>query len=852
MRNILISTFLITLAAWMFFSWPLPRMVHRAIPCSASNHHGAPPRYQVPGDHLQLLYRFWLLGDVLRGNSPWGGNVYEFNRGDDGERRQPGAYYLPFSLVYGAGALISPALGWNLTGILSLWLTLLATALLAGHYAGRFHWGLAFAVISVCFTYRHHTLMGGSPTGFAMLWPPVIILGIEQACRQDRVSGGWLAAAGLAMACTSDVQLFFFSVLFAGGWTLMVAAREMVTRPARPAMVILRLFRSLWPVALSLAACYLYTRHIAAAMASSQHMAGGRSLSEVAQFAPDWRDLLGWGPGASREDQGAFLGYAWMAAFGVLTVAGMRAEGRARRDQLLISAWWALLVMAVVVLALGTNSPGRGWLFVKAREWLPPLEMIRQPSRILVVFPTLVAVALSSIAAPTLRRWRATPVAAALILMGLWTAMEHRARIRPEICMLETKQEAYAAIRKEYEARQDPHPRAIAIPLWPGDTHWSSLYTWYASCYGIRMLNGYTPVVPAYYVDEVFEYFRSLNAGILTNDQVDRLLGMNIRCLVFHEDAFPEIVSPFPAWSTLNRFLAHPRLELINRDAGAWAFRLLEKERLMEAPSPPAFASCDLFPSRRFNPEKSGGRGAVGLDDPQAIGQGYARLEGVGQSIQVGRASLASVPMVGWLAHVRGQGTLSVWFDSESGRWLSRPHALSSDDWTWVFYPGDGLPVYGAGAVGFVLEEGTVDIDYLSYTSVSEPLREARWSPACFFRSGMADVATGDVEFRPDRDARARIFYGPRVPFRPGVYRAVLEYESPAPAGEILGTWMLEIPEGRGVAEAPVSGGTNRVELAGIILDQHPLVLSFHYRARQAVRLKSVEVVPETPGREQE
>ena len=63
----------------------------------------------------------------------------------------------------------------------------------------------------------------------------------------------------------------------------------------------------------------------------------------------------------------------------------------------------------------------------------------------------------------------------------------------------------------------------MAIPLWPGDSAWSSLYQYYGSMYRIRMLNGYHPVIPSRYVEDIFTTFSSANRGYLDDGQLNAL-----------------------------------------------------------------------------------------------------------------------------------------------------------------------------------------------------------------------------------------------------------------------------------------------------------------------------------------
>ena len=84
-KTFLISL-LLTLVIWAFFSWPVPKRLFSAIPISAQNVEKNHIRAMIPGDHLQLLYHFWLFSDMISGHTPFFHNLYEFNSGNDSER----------------------------------------------------------------------------------------------------------------------------------------------------------------------------------------------------------------------------------------------------------------------------------------------------------------------------------------------------------------------------------------------------------------------------------------------------------------------------------------------------------------------------------------------------------------------------------------------------------------------------------------------------------------------------------------------------------------------------------------------------------------------------------------------
>ena len=62
------------------------------------------------------------------------------------------------------------------------------------------------------------------------------------------------------------------------------------------------------------------------------------------------------------------------------------------------------------------------------------------------------------------------------------------------------------------------------------------------------MINGYSPVVPKTYVEQVFNPLYPLDFGQLGPSEYEVLRKFNVRYIVMHEEAFPEKVSPFPAF----------------------------------------------------------------------------------------------------------------------------------------------------------------------------------------------------------------------------------------------------------------------------------------------------------------
>lgn len=194
---------------------------NRAIPFSHRAENEQIVRPLAPGDHLQLLYHFWLGLDALGGHSPLFHNVYEFNLGDDSTRRQPDSITCPFPPPTprspanrprrrlergGAGLRSRRRARHRLSGA-----TLQPVALgLAAHHGAR----------------RRHALpldyaLRRLPTGFAMALPPWFAYGLDRAIRDRSPAGGLLAGLALLFSYTADLHVFYFTILIAPLWALI-------------------------------------------------------------------------------------------------------------------------------------------------------------------------------------------------------------------------------------------------------------------------------------------------------------------------------------------------------------------------------------------------------------------------------------------------------------------------------------------------------------------------------------------------------------------------------------------------------------------------------------------------------
>ncbi|MDZ4199979.1 MAG: hypothetical protein U1E27_11940, partial [Kiritimatiellia bacterium] len=705
-----LGTLVASAVVWAIFTWPLPRYVTRGIPMSSQNVELGGARSMMPGDHLQLLYHFRLVDDFLAGRIPWFHNVYEFNTGDDRERYLPGSYFFPFSALYsGLVRILPPAAAWNLIGWLSIWVTFAASLAYAGRFS-RMRAAVFFgALLSILIPFRWVNLLGGSPAGFAMMWVPLVALGVDGAVREGKIQDGLLAGTALFLLCWGDLQVFFFTTLSLPLWAGLAFLDARLHHSMRWSEIRARV-PSLLFVAGGLAASAAY-RMIRRAHLSASSMSTGRDLTEVRGFSPSARGFWQWA--AEGLQSHVYLGITValiLAGALVFSILRIRQRTRSSDDSspfVLPMALAALL--AILVLALGVQGPFQGVALRLMRTVLPPYAMVRQTAKIFALLPTLLAV-IGALSIEQFARWIGSrrwgwvaAITGSLVLLSL---VEYKAQVRATICLLDLEQGAYAAVAKDSAGAENP-PRALVLPLWPGEAAEASVYQFHAQSYGIRLVKGYSPVVSRRYLTEVFQPLQAINQGWLSDELIGRLDGMGVRYLLLHEDMFPEKVSPFPVTQTRDRLSGHPRLTFLAQDGAVRAYRI---ESRPKDPAPPIRRIPVRFPTRRIQFEQIGSV-ENRIPDPDCVGGAFLTLSPGHSEIQSPVWRIAPAEELHWYLRLRGQGRFvitTLWNGEPIGE-VEQP--IQSTDWTWVTIPLPDLPAFGPIRLHFSVPDGRVDAD---------------------------------------------------------------------------------------------------------------------------------------------
>ena len=451
------------------------------------------------GDHLQAVYRFWLVGHQLeQGEAPWR-DPYSFQPLVEPQAVLAGwPFGLPF---WPLEAAFGPVVAWNLlllgtivaAGLLTYgWLR--ALALPPGAAAAG---GLAFAIAP----YRL-AQSGVHLLAWVAILLPLALLAFERARSAERGApahawGAVVAAALVSVPLSGQVHLALGVIPFVAVYAALRFA------PVAAAWAVGGLAAAL---GVGLAVHFTIVRGSAEGE--------GRSLQEVGEFSADWIDLLSrWELGGFEE----FVYVGWLLP--VLAGAGVvflwRSEGRA------LAAFLGVTALVPALLAVGTNLPLYEWLW----NAFPPLRYPRVPGRLMPIadlaLAALAAVAVAGLVRAAGRRAAAVTgallalVAADLLVFPLGSSDADRGN------------QAYAALRAE------PAGRVLELPLFEPGIHYGSAYDLYQLLAPRERSGGYSTLVPQAAFDFFFLHNR-LSCGVWLPGDEEALQELGVEYVTFH------------------------------------------------------------------------------------------------------------------------------------------------------------------------------------------------------------------------------------------------------------------------------------------------------------------------------
>jgi hypothetical protein len=464
------------------------------------------------GDHLQAVYRFWLVGHQLeRGAAPWI-DPYSFQPLVEPQVVLAG---WPFGLAFWPlDALFGPVVAWNLL--------LLGTVFAAGllTYGWLHELGLpagAAALGGLAFALAPYRLeqSGTHLLGWVAVLLPLSLFAYE---RSRRTEHGRAAHLWGALAAAAVVSIPLSGQLHLALGTIPFLAVYVAVRPARAAAA--------WIGGGLLAAVAIgLTVHLTIVRDSAE--SAGRSLQEVGEYSASFGDLLSrWAPNEPER----FVYVGWLLP--VLAVVGLVVLWRSRQRGLAAVLGAAALVP--VLLALGTTLPLYEWLW----NVFPPLRFPRVPGRLLpiadVALAALAAVAAARLAAEAGRR----AAAAAFVLLALVAA---DLLVFPlASSSADPDNAAYAALREE------PEGRVLELPLFEPGIHYGSVYDYYQLQAPRERPGGYSTLVPRPAYDFYFLHNR-ISCGVWLPGDEETLAELGIRNVTYHVGMYEQGAVP-GAW----------------------------------------------------------------------------------------------------------------------------------------------------------------------------------------------------------------------------------------------------------------------------------------------------------------
>jgi len=497
----------------------------------------------APGDHLQSLYHYWLVGHQLeRGAAPWR-DPYTFRPEAE---PQPNYAGWPFGfLFWPIGAAFGLVAGWNVLQLLIYVLAgLFACAWLRELGLPRgpaLAGGLAFAIAP----YRVQQSVGHLLGPISILLP-LSLWAFERARRGSR---WWLVLFGAAVASiplSGQVHLALGAIPFVLAYALCRTSDRGLLAGA---------------VAGALAAigAGLLVRET---LINGSTESGGRKLAEITRYSARVGDFLSRNLDHGRSEQFVYLG--WLTP--LLALVGLVLLLRARRYAL--GGVLAVGVAAPIVLALGTHTP----LYSPLWHALPPFRFPRVPERLLPIACLCIA-ALVAFALARARSALVVAVAIVLLFVDL-----HAHVYRPS-----------AAGRPEQVAfRADG--RVLELPVFDPSVHYGSVYLWYDTASRRERPGGYSTTAPRA-AKRSSDRLQRLNCGDWSGGTAALLDRLRVRAIALHVGLYDR--AGVPAWFAWQALLSHGWK--VQRTAGpVWLFQRSAhgKNTTLPAPNPTVPVFC--------------------------------------------------------------------------------------------------------------------------------------------------------------------------------------------------------------------------------------------------------------------
>jgi hypothetical protein len=364
-------------------------------------------------------------------------------------------------------------------------------------------------------------------------------------------------------------------------------------------------------------------------------VSGGRPYGLIARNSPALADL--WTPTQAGDERAVYLGIvAALLALGGLS--GWRSEPRARGTLLLYGGGF----LGALALSLGPSLDGVLPIYRLFYTYVPYFNYPRSPARMMIVTFTALGV-LAGYAVARLPR-RARWGRAALVVLVVAIGLEYAPYRAIGITLMDTDNPLYRIVGQELG-----NSRFLAVPLFPGDSHQSSVYEFHVTMTGAHMINGYSPVVSRQYVEGIFDRLVNVNLGEIRPAEYALLRALRVKLLLVHEELFFWKVSPFPGALSAANLQASPYLVLRAR-AGDMSLFEVRDQPSGEAPR---FTRTSVLGSLHEVEELSRRTGREVLDSEASNGRAVEGREGIDAPGYLAFGTLPAYPTGSYVAGFR-------------------------------------------------------------------------------------------------------------------------------------------------------------------------------------------------------
>ncbi len=290
---------------------------------------------------------------------------------------------------------------------------------------------------------------------------------------------------------------------------------------------------------------------------------GGRTLGDVSLFSARLSDLFSSISNVYIGVVPALLCGAFLLYILLTTWFGKKKQAFTGEKELL-ALFYIAVSLFCVVLALGLAF-GNVSLYALFFHYFPFFHYPRVSDRIITLALFGLAIVCGYVVQRIQQRCQ-EKMSLAVVTVVLFTAMgfqlkDYNVFSPMGINILDKGQDVYTHVKKNIG-----DGRLLEIPLWPGDSHQSSLYQHYIMLDGIPRINGCSPMVLQKYIDTVFTPLASINQGRLDEEQFELLHALGVEFLTVHDnrDVFLKKVSPFVPLATVRRLENSPYLERVH------------------------------------------------------------------------------------------------------------------------------------------------------------------------------------------------------------------------------------------------------------------------------------------------